>query len=148
MLIDTIRQDLTSAMKARDQVKLRSLRAIIAAVQEAEVAGAEAITLDDTGVLKVINSQVKRRVEAVEAYIDGGRAERAADEQAEIEVLQGYLPAALGDDELAAIVDKALTDNEWTTKSHMGQAMKAINTEVKGRADGRKVAELVKSRLA
>ena len=148
MLIDTIRQDLTAAMKARDEVELRSLRAIIAAVQEAEVAGAEAKTLSDTEVQAVITSQVKRRVEAAEAFVDGGRTDRAEAELAEKAVLERYLPAALTDDELVALVEEQLATGGWTTKADMGQAMKAINTVVAGRADGRRIAELVKARLA
>jgi len=148
MLIDTIRQDLTDAMKARDAVRLRSLRAIIAAVQEAEVAGPEATTLTDDEVQKVIAAQVKRRVEAAEAFDEAGRTERAADERAEKAVLEAYLPEALTDEELEALVVEALVEGGWTTRADMGQAMKAINARVAGRADGRTVADLVKSRLA
>lgn len=148
MLIDTIRQDLTDAMKARDAVRLRSLRAIIAAVQEAEVAGPEATTLTDDEVQKVIAAQVKRRVEAAEAFDEAGRNERAADERAEQAVLEAYLPEALTDEELEALVVEALVEGGWTTRADMGQAMKAINARVAGRADGRTVADLVKSRLA
>jgi uncharacterized protein YqeY len=147
MLIDTIRTDMTAAMKARDALKLRSLRAIIAAVQEAEVAGAEAKTLTDDEVTKVIAAQVKRRIEAAEAFDAGGADDRAANERAEQEVLEAYLPAALGDAELAALVDETLAEGGWTAKSDMGKAMKAINAKVAGRADGRAVADLVKSKL-
>ncbi len=148
MLIETIRQDMTAAMKAKDPVKLRSLRAIIAAVQEAEVSGKEAKTLTDGEVQKVIAAQVKRRVEAAEAFDAGGADERAAGERAEQEVLEAYLPAALTADELEALVTSVLADGGFTTKADMGQAMKAANAEVAGRADGRAVAELVKSKLA
>lgn len=147
MLIDTIRQDMTAAMKAKDAVTLRSLRAVIAAVQEAEVAGAEATTLTDEEVQGVITAQVKRRVEAAEAFAEAGRDERAADEEAERKVLEAYLPAALTADELDALVTEALAEGGWTTKADMGKAMKAINAKVAGRADGRAVADLVKSRL-
>ncbi len=147
MLIDTIRQDMTAAMKAKDKVKLRSLRAIIAAVQEAEVAGAESKTLDDGEVQKVISAQVKRRVEAAEAFDEAGRTDRAADERAEKEILEAYLPAALGTAELEAIVTETLAEGGWSTKADMGQAMKAINAKVAGRADGRAVADLVKANL-
>lgn len=147
MLIDTIREDLTAAMKAKDQVRLRSLRAIIAAVQEAEVAGPEATTLTDDEVVAVITAQVKRRVEAAEAFDDADRADRAADERAEQAVLETYLPARLTDDELAALVTEMLAEGGWTSKADMGQAMKAINAKVAGRADGRAVADLVKSKL-
>ncbi len=147
MLIDTIRNDMTAAMKSRDALKLRSLRAIIAAVQEAEVAGKEAKVLSDDEVLKVISAQVKRRVEAAEAFDAGGADDRAANERAEKEVLESYLPAALDADELEQLVSATLEENGWSSKADMGQAMKAINAKVAGRADGRAVADLVKAKL-
>lgn len=148
MLIDSIRQDMTAAMKARDAVKLRSLRAIIAAVQEAEVSGKSATKLDDAGVVKVITAQVKRRVEAAEAFEQGDRLEMAAAERAEMAVLEEYLPAGLTDDELVELVDATLAAEGISTKADMGKAMKAVNAKVAGRADGRTVAELVKARLS
>ena len=148
MLLDTIRDDLKSAMKARDEVRLRSLRAVIAAVQEAEVAGDEARTLSDTEVQAIIGAQVKRRVEAAEAFDAGGRPERAEDERAEQAVLEAYLPAALTPEELETLVDAALSAGGWTTMADMGTAMKAIQAEVAGRADGKAVADLVKAKLA
>lgn len=147
MLIDTIRTDMTAAMKARDALKLRSLRAIIAAVQEEEVSGAEAKTLSDDEVLKVISAQVKRRIEAAEAFDAGGADDRAANERAEKAVLEEYLPAGLSEDELEQLVSATLAENGWTAKADMGQAMKAINAKVAGRADGRAVADLVKAKL-
>lgn len=147
MLMDTIRTDLTTAMKAKDTLRLRSLRAIIAAVQEVEVGGKQAVKLDDAGVLKVITAQVKRRVEAAEAFDAGDRPEKAAAERDEIEVLETYLPQGLGDDELAALVASVLAANGFAEKAQMGAAMKVVNAEVAGRADGRKVADLVKNTL-
>lgn len=148
MLIETIRQDLTTAMKARDQLRTRTLRAVIAAVQEAQVAGAEARTLSDDEVVAVITAQVKRRVEAAEAFEQGGRAEKAADERAEKGVLEAYLPAALTTDELDSLIAGALAEGGWAAPSDMGPAMRAVNAKVAGRADGRLVADRVKARLA
>ena len=148
MLIEQIRTDLTAATKAQDKLRQRTLRSAIAAVQEAEVAGAEATTLDDKGVLAVIKAQVKRRNDAAEAFDQGGRADRADDERAEIKILETYLPAGLSDDEVESIVSRVLDENGFTSKADMGNAMKAVNAEVAGRADGRTVADLVKSRLA
>ncbi len=147
MLIDTIRTDLTAAMKARDAVKLRTLRAVIAAVQEAEVSGSESKTLDDAEVEQVIAAQAKRRVEAAEAFDAGGRTEKAADERAELEILEAYLPENLSDAELEALVDETLASEGLSAKADMGKAMKAVNAAVAGRADGRAVANLVKSKL-
>lgn len=148
MLIDDIRTQMTTAMKAKDALRLRTLRAIIAAVQEAEVSGSQSTTLDDDGVLKVIAAQAKRRVEAAEAFDSGGRDEKAAEERAELEILEEFLPKGLDPAELEALVDKVLADGGLSEKAQMGQAMKAVNAEVAGRADGRAVADLVKSKLS
>jgi uncharacterized protein YqeY len=148
MLIDQIRADLTTATKAKDVLRQRTLRSAIAAVQEAQVSGAAATTLDDDGVQAVLKSQVKRRLDAAEAFDSGGAHDRAAEERAEIGVLEQYLPAALSADELEAIVAEVFAANGFETKADMGRAMKAVNAEVAGRADGRAVADLVKSRLS
>mgnify|MGYP005993826825 CR=1 FL=1 len=146
-LMETIRADLTTAMKARDAVKVSTLRSIIAAVQEAEVSGTEATTLDDDGVEKIIKAQAKRRVEAAEAFDTGDRPEKAAEERAQLIVIEHYLPEQLDEAALTALVDQALGEGGFTTMKDMGQAMKAANALVAGRADGRAVSELVKSRL-
>ena len=148
MLIDQIRADLITATKAKDVLRQRTLRSAIAAVQEAQVSGAAATTLDDDAVQAVLKSQVKRRLDAAEAFDSGGAGDRAADERAEIEVLETYLPEALTAAELDAIVSAVFAANGFETKADMGNAMKAVNAEVAGRADGRAVADLVKSRLS
>lgn len=148
MLIDTIREDMKSAMKAKDAVTLRTLRSVVAAVQEAQTAGKAAVELDDAGVEKVIAAQAKMRIEAAEAFDAGGRDEQAASEREELAVLERYLPEKLSDDELDALIDRVLADHGLSSKADMGQAMKAVNAEVAGRADGRAVADKVKSKLA
>ncbi len=148
MLIDTIRDDLKTAMKAKDAVELRTLRSVITAVQEAETSGNGPDQLDDAGVEKVIAAQAKRRVEAAEAFAAADRPEQQRAELAEKEILERYLPEGLDDAALEALVDRVLSDNGFTAKADMGSAMKAVNAEVAGRADGRAVADLVKSKLA
>lgn len=148
MLIDRIRADMTAAAKAKDTVRLRTLRSAIAAVQEAQVAGAEAVTLDDEEVQQVVAAQVKRRVDAAEAFEAGGRTDRAAEERAEIEVLEAYLPAALTDAELEVVVDEVVAAEGATSMADMGSVMKAITARVGGRADGRRISALVKSKLS
>ncbi len=148
MLMDRVRADMTAAMKARDAVTLRTTRAIIAAVQEAEVSGAAAVTLTDDEVEKVIKAQAKRRVEAAEAFDAGDRPEKAAAERAELEILEAYLPEALGDDVLGSLIDEALAEGGFSSMKDMGPAMKAVNAKVAGRADGRAVADAVKAKLA
>lgn len=147
-LLARVRADLTAAMKARDTTTTRTLRAVIAAVREAEVAGDHATTLDDAGVEKVIAAQAKRRVEAAEAFDQGNRPEKARAERDELAILEQYLPKPLTEDELVALIEQTLADEGLSAKSDMGKAMKAVNTKVAGRADGKLVAELVKTRLA
>ncbi len=148
MLIDRIRTDLNAATKARDSDRQRTLRSIIAAVQEARVAGDQAKELDDDGVMAVLKAQVKRRIDAAEAFAAGNAHDREAAERAEQAIIEEYLPAGLSDDDLVAIVTEVMNSNGFSAQADMGKAMKAVNAEVAGRADGRRVAELVKSRLA
>ena len=147
-LLGQIRADLTAAMKAKDKLTVSTLRSVVAAVQEAEVAGATATTLDDQQIQKVIAAQAKRRVEAAEAFEQGDRAEKAADERAELLVLEQYLPQQLSENALVEIVERVLAEGDYSTMADMGQAMKAVNAEVAGRAEGRVIADLVKSRLS
>ena len=147
-LVDQIRADLTAAMKSKDKLTVATLRSVVAAVQEAEVAGTSATTLDDEQVQKVIAAQAKRRVEAAEAFEEGGRTEKAADARAELPILEQSLPEQLDADALAVIVERVLADGGYSTMADMGQAMKAVNAEVAGKAEGRTVAELVKSHLS
>ena len=147
-LLDEIRADLTAAMKSKNKLTVATLRSVVAAVQEAEVAGTSATTLDDEQVQKVIAAQAQRRVEAAEAFEEGGRTEKAADERAELTILEQYLPEQLDADALAVIVERVLADGGYSTMADMGQAMKAVNAEVAGKAEGRIVAELVKSHLS
>ncbi|MEC8923684.1 MAG: GatB/YqeY domain-containing protein [Actinomycetota bacterium] len=147
-LLDDIRADLTEAMKAKDKLTVSTLRSVVAAVQEAEVAGSAATTLDDKQIQKVIAAQAKRRVEAAEAFEQGDRAEKAADERAELSVLEQYLPQQLPENALVEIVERVMAEGDYSTMADMGEAMKAVNGEVAGRAEGRVVADLVKSRLS
>ena len=147
-LLDQIRADLTAAMRSQDKLVISTLRSVVAAVQEAEVAGASATTLDDEQVQKVVAAQAKRRVEAAEAFDQGGRTEKAADERAELKILESYLPEQLDQDALTEIIERTLSEGGFSTMADMGQAMKAINAEVAGKAEGRLIAELVKSRLS
>jgi len=148
MLAEQLQADLTTAMKGRDAVTVSVLRMAIAAVKEAAVAGDSARELSDDEVVTVLTREAKRREEAAAAFADSGRPERATAELAERDILARYLPAPLTDDELAALVDEVLTEGGFDSPKQMGQAMKATNARVAGRADGRTVAALVKARLA
>ncbi|WP_235487842.1 GatB/YqeY domain-containing protein, partial [Frankia sp. AvcI1] len=119
----------------------------LAAVKDAEVAGATARVLDDAEVSKVLTREVKKRREAADAYAAAGRAEQADRERAEGEVLGEYLPRQLGDDELAAIIDRVLAELDLSGPKAIGPAMKSVQAAVAGRAEGGRVAALVKARL-
>jgi uncharacterized protein YqeY len=146
-LKERLRADLTSAMKARDELRTSTLRLAVAAVKDAEVAGKAARELSDADVEKVLAREVRKRREAADAYAAAGRADQAARERAEGDVLTAYLPKPLSDDELTAIVDRVLTEQHLTGANAIGPAMKAVQSAVAGRADGARIAALVKSRL-
>src|ERR1700755_1780371 len=117
-LKEQLRTDLTAAMRARDQVRTRTLRSALTAITNEEVAGNAARELSDDECLKVLAREAKKRREAAEAFGSAGRADQAAAERAEGEVLAGYLPAQLGDDELDALVDGAIAESG--ARSHAG----------------------------
>jgi uncharacterized protein YqeY len=151
-LKERLRADLTAAMKARDELVKSTLRMTLTAIGNAEVAGAHARALDDDEVLRVIAKEVKKRAESAEVFAANGRAELAAQERAEEEVLARYLPAQLTDDELAAIARAAVDAHAAETGEgpgprQMGQVMKRASAAVAGRADGKRVAAAVKALL-
>ncbi len=143
-----IQHDLHDAMRARDKVRSGTLRMTLTSITNAEVAGDEARELSDDEVLKVVAKEAKKRKEASAAYTDAGRPELAAVEEAELVVLEDYLPAQLGDDELQAIVARAVESTGATGMPQMGLVMKAAQAEVAGRADGGRVAAVVKQVLS
>jgi uncharacterized protein YqeY len=143
-----LRADLTAAMKARDVLRTRTLRMTLTAVTNEEVAGAAARELTDDEVMKVITREAKKRRDAAEAFDAAGRESQAAAERAEGEVLAGYLPAQLSDDDLAQIVTAAIEETGAAGMSAMGQVMKAVTPRVAGRADGARVAAEVRRRLS
>ncbi len=147
-----LRTDLTAAMKARDELVKSTLRMTLTAIGNAEVAGTEARELSDDEVLKVIAKEAKKRTESAEAFAAAGRAELAAQERAEGEVLDRYLPTQLSDDELAVIAAAAVEETtaelgEKPGPRQMGQVMKKANAAAAGRADGGRVAAAVKALL-
>ncbi len=143
-----LQQDLHDAMRAKDKVRAGTLRMALTAVTTTEVAGEEARELDDDEVLKVLAKEAKKRREAADAFAAAGRPELAQAEEAELAVLEGYLPAQLGDDDLLAVVERAVTATGASSMRDMGTVMKAAQAEVAGRADGGRVAALVKQVLS
>lgn len=148
-LKDRIRTDLTAAMKARDEVRSSTLRMVIAAITNAEVAGKVAKTLTDEEVVGVLSTEAKKRREAATAFEEGGRAEMAAKESAEAAVITEYLPAQLSEAEVADIVAAAIeqTGAAGEGMKAMGKVMGVVQPQVKGRADGSAVAAEVRRQL-
>jgi uncharacterized protein len=147
-LKETLRTDLSAAIKARDEVRSRTLRMVLTAVKNEEVAGDRVRELSDDDVVKVPTREAKKRREAAEAFSDAGRTEQAAAEQAEGRVLEDYLPAQLSDAELTDLVTAAISESGASGPRAMGQVMKVVTPRVAGRADGRRVAQEVKRQLA
>src|SRR3954453_4846632 len=147
-LKDRLQADLTTSMKARDELTTATLRMVLTAIGNEEVAGKVARQLSDDEVLKVIAREAKKRREAADAFTAGGRPDRAERELAEGAVLDGYLPAQLSDDDLAALVREAVDEAGGGGPQAMGAVMKLVGPKVAGRAEGGRVAAAVKAALA
>lgn len=139
--------DLKASMKARDQVKLDTIRGLKSAIKYKEVEG-EAKTLDDAGILKLIAAQIKQRRDSIEQFTAGNRPELAAKELVELNHLQAYLPEQLGQDQIDAYVAEAIAELGAAGPKDMGPVMKLVQAKVAGRAEGRVVSETVKKKLA
>jgi uncharacterized protein YqeY len=145
-----LQSDLTEAIRARDDVRVATLRMALAAITKAEVAGKQHVELSDAEVVGVLRSEQKKRVEAADLYEQGGRADRAERERAEAEVLAGYLPPALDDATLEAIVAEevaTVTATGATGGKAMGAVVKAVKERVGDGADGARIAAVVKPAL-
>ena len=147
-LKERLRADLNSAMRARDQVRMRTLRMALSSITNEEVAGASARELSDDEVVKVLTREARKRREAAEAFGAAGRDSQAAAERAEGEVLAGYLPARLSDDELAALIDAAIAETGAVSMKDMGKVVASLKSRYAGRMDFAKVSALVKARLS
>lgn len=150
-LKEQIQSDLTASIRAKDSLTSGTLRMVLSAITNEEVAGKEARVLSDQDFITVLNREAKKRKEAATAFDDAKRPELAAKERAELDIIQAYLPAALSDDELAKIISDAVAQasaNGATGQSAMGAVMKLVTPQVAGRADGSAVAAAVKSALS
>ena len=147
-LKEKLEADLSSAMKARDEVRTRTLRMALTAVRNEEVAGKKSRVLSDDEVVKVLGREAKKRREAATAFGDAGREAQAQAERDEGAVLEEYLPAQLSDEELTALVVDAIAQTGASGPRAMGQVMKAVNPKIAGRAEGGRVAAEVKRQLA
>jgi uncharacterized protein YqeY len=145
-ITERIQADATTAAKAKDRERLAALRLLLDALnKEAKEARGE---LDEQREVAVLKRERKRRAEAAEAYRKGGRDEPAAAEEAEGEMIAQYLPAEISDDELEGLVADALSETGAASQKEMGKVMSAVMAKAGGRADGKRVSELVRSKLS
>lgn len=147
-LKSVLREDLHSSMREHDKMRSETLRMALTAITNEEVSGTAARELSDDEVLKVVAREAKKRREAATAYLAANRPELAAKEEAELAILEAYLPAQLSDAELETLVSQALQETGATGMPQMGLVMKAASALVAGRADGGRVAVIVKAALA
>jgi len=140
-----IQEDVKSAMRARDQKRLTALRLITAAIKQVEID--QRIDMDDQAVLAVLDKMVKQRRDSFEQYQNAGRDDLAAQEKFELELIAVYLPEALSDDELAALIKQVVADTGASSIRDMGTVMNKLREQVQGRADMKAVSSAVKEQL-
>jgi hypothetical protein len=140
-VLEQVQDDARTALKARERDKASALRLVLDALQQDAKLGKG----DEVAVLQ---RERKKRIEAAEAYDRAGRTEQAAGERFEAELIEGYLPAQLSDDELEGLVAEAVTDTGATEQKQMGQVMSAVMPKVAGRADGKRVSAAVRKKLS
>ncbi|MDJ0807340.1 MAG: GatB/YqeY domain-containing protein [Gammaproteobacteria bacterium] len=145
MLKQRIQDDVKAAMKAKDKARLATLRLVTAAIKQREVD--ERIELDDVQVLAILEKMIKQRRDSIAQYERAGRSELAAQELAEIEIIQEYMPEGLSDDEIFVMVDAAIADAGANSMKDMGKVMGQLKPKIQGRADMGQVSALVKQKL-
>lgn len=148
MLSNSIDQEIKSAMLAKDQAKLRGLRAIKAALLLAKTEKGASTDLDEETEIKLLQKLVKQRKESADIYKSQGREDLFNIEQEEISVIEQYLPAQLSRDEIKVIVENIINEMGGATQKEMGKVMGAANKALAGKADGKLIAEIVKSLLS
>ncbi len=146
MLKAQITDDMKAAMKGGEKARLGVIRLITAAIKQREVD--ERIELDDEQVLIVLDKMVKQRRDSIKQYTDAGREDLAAIEEAEVEIIQAYLPAALSEDEIAGIVEAAISQTGASSMADMGKVMGIVKPQVQGRGDMGAVSGIVKQKLS
>lgn len=145
-LADGITADYQQALRARDELRVRVLRFLRAAIKDAAIDAGH--PLDDPAVLEVIRRQAKQRRDSIEAYRAGGRADLVAQEEAELAVIEAYLPAELSDEQLRELARVAIAETGVSTPAGLGQVMKVLMPRVRGQADGRRVNAIVRELLS
>ncbi len=147
-LKEKLQNDLTEAMRARDEVRSSTIRMVLTAIKNEEVSGKEARDLSDAEVITVLSREAKKRREAAEAFEQAGANDRAANEKAEGVIIAEYLPAQLSEAELKELIASAIAETGATGPQQMGLVMKSIQPKIAGRADGGIVSSLVKAALS
>jgi len=147
-LKEKLQNDLTEAMRARDEVRSSTIRMVLTAIKNEEVSGKEARDLSDAEVITVLSREAKKRREAAEAFEQAGANDRAANEKAEGVIIAEYLPAQLSEAELKDLIAGAIDETGATGPQQMGLVMKSIQPKIAGRADGGIVSSLVKAALS
>ena len=145
-LSDQIQKDLVTAMKARDEARLSTLRMMKTALQKAHVDSAK--PMDDAADQQILKSLAKQRVDAADMFRKGGREELALKEESEKKIIESYLPASASEEEIVAAIDAAIAETGATSAKQMGLVMKAVQTKLAGKTiDGKLISEKVKARL-
>jgi len=147
-LKEKLQNDLTEAMRARDEVRSSTIRMILTAIKNEEVSGKEARELSDAEVITVLSREAKKRREAAEAFEQAGAKDRADMEKAEGVVIAEYLPVQLSESEIREMINAAIAETGATGPQQMGLVMKSIQPKIAGRADGGVVSSLVKAALS
>ena len=149
-LIDQLPEDLKQAMKAKDRVRLRTIRSLRAALKEKEIEERQdgEARLSEEQVLAVVQKQAKQRRDAIIQYEQAGRDDLVAKEREELEIIEAYLPKQLGDDEIRRVVQEIVTTTGASSMRDMGKVMGAAIEQLKGRADGRRISEIAKALLS
>ncbi|MDO8645549.1 MAG: GatB/YqeY domain-containing protein [Candidatus Planktophila sp.] len=144
---ESLRSDLTEAIRGRDEIASSTIRMVLTAITNEEVAGKEARVLSDDEIIRVLSREAKKRREASEAFENAGRADKAALERAEGEVIAKYLPAQLSVDDIKKLIADAITSTGAAGPADMGKVMGAVKALIAGKADGSIVSTLVKEAL-
>ena len=147
-LKDSLKHDLTEAMRARDELLLSTIRLCLSAITNEEVSGKEAQVLTEAEVIQVLSREAKKRRESAQAFADAGRPDRAERENAEGEVISRYLPTPLSETELASLIADAIKESGAAGPAGMGLVMKLLSPKIAGRADGAAVSSAVRAALA
>jgi uncharacterized protein YqeY len=147
-LKEKLQNDLTEAMRARDEIRSSTIRMILTSIKNEEVAGKEARELNDAEIITVLSREAKKRREAAEAFDQAGAKDRADQERAEGVVIGEYLPKQLTEDEIKSLIAAAMAETGASTPAQMGLVMKSLQPKIAGKADGGLVSSLAKAALA